>query len=150
MLYSFGLFFLSFFFTTSSFALILIDDMMTKEEQKKTGLYYLNHNQRRALEKWLNDHVILKTAQTAPQEASKAPSGQKLFLSLNIQGGKQLQLSDGSVYEIAPSDINVASGWITPIPIEISQSGYPDYPYLLTNKNTDGKVRAKLVTQPSP
>lgn len=139
MFYTLALFFISFFFIPSSFALILIDDVMTKEEQKKTGVYNLNHRQRAALENWLNKNFILKT------DATEEPVGTETLLSLNIQGGKQLQLSDGSIYEIAPSDVNVAAGWITPIPIEISESGYPAFPVLLTNKNTHGKVRARLI-----
>ena len=66
-----------------------------------------------------------------------------LTLQENLQSGAQLQLSDGSLYEIAPSDRSKTTFWITPITITISASNDPLYPLLLTNTLSGVSVRAK-------
>ncbi len=73
---------------------ILIEDVMSKEEQKKTGVSQLNFNQKRALEAWLNENFVLKTKkETTPLART---------LSLNIDNGKELQLSDNTIWEVNP------------------------------------------------
>ncbi len=66
-----------------------------------------------------------------------------LYLSENIDNGKQIQLSDGSTYEIAPDDVIRSALWIFPLPIEIQASDDPDYPIKLINSNLGSSVKAK-------
>ncbi len=120
-----------------AYSLILIDDVMSRDDQKKTGISTLNHNQRQALEQWLNDHVVMKTAENAPIKESS--------LALNLNQGKKLQLSDGSVYEINPADTVITQSWLTPFPILIYQSGDPAYPIKLVNKNDGTAVKARKI-----
>ncbi|MBS0620132.1 MAG: hypothetical protein JSS61_01560 [Verrucomicrobia bacterium] len=118
---------------------IVLDEVMSPEEQKKTGVAKLSRMQKLALEDWLDKNFVLKT------EAQKEHA-QNLFLSLNISGGKKIQLSDGSIWEIAPGDVNAASAWITPVPIKIEPSGDTDFPFLLINTNNRASVKARKVS----
>lgn len=128
-------------FSSRAFTLILLDDTMDRDEQKATGVYSLDHNQRAALELWLNKNFVLKT-----QENTQSP--EELSLAENINNGQRLKLSDGSVYEIFPKDISRAAGWITPFPIEIDSSGDPNYPFKIINKNTGNSLKARQVSPP--
>lgn len=118
--------------------IILIDSVMSKEEQIKTGVATLSPTQKIALEHWINDTFTLKTATTA--------SSSTLTLSINIDNGKKLELSDNSIWEIAPADISTAAVWITPFPVEITHSNDPNYPYTLTNMRSHVSVKARKIT----
>lgn len=120
---------------------IVLDAVMTKEEQQKTGVDKLSFNQKVALEAWLNKNFILK-AQEKTEEA-------QLFLSINIDNGKRLQLSDNSIWEIDPNDIPISSVWITPFPVKITPSNDPGYPSLIVNINSGVSVKAKKVPSSS-
>lgn len=117
--------------------IILIDSVMPKDEQIKTGVASLSPTQKIALEHWINNTFTLKTASTT----TTTP----LTLSINIDNGKKLELSDNSIWEIAPADISTAAVWITPFTIEITHSNDPNYPYLLTNKLSHASVKAKKI-----
>jgi hypothetical protein len=112
------------------FALILFDQMMTPEEQQKTGISTLTMQQKAALSQWIDDHFVAKQQK-------------KLYLAFNRNNGKTLQLSDGSVYDVAPEDQDTTALWITPFPIRLEPSGDPNYPIKLVNANTGEGVRAK-------
>lgn len=130
---------------------ILLDDVMTKEDQKATGVSSLTFKQRMQLEKWINDHCVMKNSkQPSPPEPSPQAQPQKdLSVALNIQGGKKIQLSDQSLWEIAPNDVPNASFWVLPIPIKLAPSNDANYPTLLINQNSGISVRARKVEQPS-
>lgn len=123
-------------------AQILLDQVMSKEEQQKTGVANLSVKQKIALEAWLNKNFVLK-------QPAKS-SDEQLTLSINIDNGKKLQLSDNSLWEVSPEDISTAAIWITPFPIQISKSNDPDYPYLLVNKNTHTSVKARKISTAIP
>jgi len=114
---------------------IKLEDEMTKEEQQTTGVATLNAAQKEALEKWINDKFTLKTKS----------SGALPTLQQNMNNGSQLELSDGSIYEIAPSEQAKTLYWLSPVGMEISASNDPMYPYLVKNTLTGVSVRAKLV-----
>lgn len=114
---------------------IILDEVMTKDDQKKTGVANLSRNQKIALEAWLNNTFVLK-------QKEKAPAAQ-LSLSINIDNGQKIELSDNSIWEVAPSDVPTAALWITPIPIKITQSNDPAYPYLLVNINNGISIKVK-------
>jgi hypothetical protein len=126
-------------------ALILLDDVMSKKVQEETGVAALKPKQKIALEAWLNDNFELKTAANEQHK-------EQLMLSINFEGGKRLQLSDGSMWEIAPSDVPQSSIWITPFPINIVPSNNPDYPFLLVNTLSGVSVKARkaVATPQSP
>lgn len=123
---------------------IILDEVMTRDDQKKTGVANLSRNQKIALETWLNNTFILK-----PKEQAPPPTAQ-LSLSINIDNGQKIELSDNSIWEIAPSDVPTAAVWITPFPVKITQSNDPDYPYLLVNINNGISVKARKAQAPMP
>lgn len=116
--------------------LIKLNDVMTQDEQKKTGISQLSEMQKQELEKWMNDKFVLKMS-----HSEITP----LTLQQNLQSGAQLEFSDGSIYEIAPSDRSKTIFWLTPIEMKIAQSNDPMFPALLTNTLTGVSVRAKQV-----
>jgi hypothetical protein len=65
-----------------------------------------------------------------------------------MQGGAQLMFSDGSIYEIAPTDRSKTVFWLTPIAIKIESSGDSDYPSKITNTLTGVSVNAKMTRSP--
>lgn len=117
---------------------IFLDEVMNKETQKETGIYKLSKNQKLLLENWLNANFELKTA----KEETKSP----LSVSLNLRSGKQLQLSDGSIWDIAPDDADQAALWISPVPIQIMTEPSADYPYRLVNTLSGLGVKARRAT----
>lgn len=121
---------------------ILLDTVMTKEEQRKTGVNTLSFQQKVALEDWLNDHCLLKMPSPAP-----SPS---LSMSINIDNGKQIQLSDNSIWEISPADLAKSAAWITPFPVKLSPSGDPSYPVLITNILSTESIKARRVMPTQP
>jgi hypothetical protein len=122
--------------STSLPATIILDDVMTREDQYRTGVDKLKAPQKAALESWLNKNFIPKKS---------APQDKKLFLSVNLESGKKLLLSDGTTYEIYPADVITTSVWLTPFPISVSSSGDITYPFMLTNVNTNVSVKARQV-----
>src|SRR5579862_3339262 len=93
-------------------AQIVLDEVMSRDDQKKTGVVKLTANEKIALEAWLNKNFVLKTEEKATKSG--------LSLSINIDHGRKLQLSDNSLWEIAPDDVSKAAVWITPFPVQIS------------------------------
>lgn len=71
------------------------------------------------------------------------PEGSVLTISINIQGGQMLQLSDDSIWLINPDDVSTSSSWLSPVPITISASNDSEFPCLLTNTQTNSAVKAK-------
>jgi hypothetical protein len=117
-----------------------LNEVMSADEQKKTGVANLTDAQKKELESWINDKFMLKT--TTPVAA------QPIYLQQNIQSGAQLMFSDGSVYEIAPTDRSKATFWLTPIAVTIEPSGDPNYPSKITNLLTNVSVNGKMVKGP--
>ena len=122
-------------------AQMLLDEVMSQEDQKKTGVANLSRKQKLALEAWLNQNFVLKSQQKPP------PS--ELSLSINIDNGRKLQLSDNSLWEIAPNDVPTSTVWITPFPVKVTASGDPDYPCLLVNLNSGASVKARQISSPT-
>jgi hypothetical protein len=114
---------------------------MSKDEQKKTGVAALSRNQKIALEAWLNQNFALKSKEQVVSS--------ELSLAINIDNGKKLQLSDNSLWEIAPSDVPTTSVWITPFPVKIESSDDPDYPCLIVNLNSGIRVKARNISTPN-
>ncbi|MCI0382002.1 MAG: hypothetical protein L0207_02990 [Chlamydiae bacterium] len=119
--------------SSPSFALVTLDEMMSQDEQKQTGVTKLSPNQKKLLEKWIDDHFTKKIANNTETST----------LILNIGRGKVLQLSNGFYYEIAPEDQEYSSSWLTPTAIQIKEGDDPDFPLLLKNMRTGTTVRGK-------
>jgi hypothetical protein len=125
---------------------MLLDEIMSKDDQRKSGVAYLTPNQRSALEVWINKNCNCSEKNIQPEQ-------QPLFLSINIDNGRKIQLSDDTVWEVDPRDYPTSEAWLTPIPIKIIPSNDPNYPSLLVNKNTGVSVKvrkAELMTLPPP
>jgi len=123
-------------FASPSFALIILDEAMSKEDQKRTGVANLTFDQKKNLETWLNQHCELKSS---PQPAQQ----KTIYLSLIIDNGQKVQLSDGSVWEVDPTDIQRASLWVTAGALKIVPSGNPNYPCLLVDTSTGISIKVK-------
>lgn len=132
------------FYSTKLLGTMRLNEVMTVDEQKKTGVAGLSDVQKKELESWINNKFVLKTATAAPAAA------QPIYLQQNIQGGTQLMFSDGSLYEIAPTDRAKATFWLTPIAVTIDASGDPNYPSKITNTLTNVSVNGKMVKAPQP
>jgi hypothetical protein len=117
---------------------IVLDDVMTKEDRQKTGIEHLSLSQKVALEAWLNKNFILK-----PQGQTTEAT---LSLSINIDNGQKLQLSDNSIWEIAPNDVPTSAVWITPFPVKIMPSNDQQYPWLIVNVNSGVSVKARKIS----
>lgn len=132
----FFLFFTLVAWTAPSFAYFLLDDVMGKSIQKRTGVVNLNHNQKLALEQWMNDTFLLKNP---PKETRD----QDLYITQNIDNGRKLRLNDNSLWEVSPSDIAIAELWLTASPLNIEPSEDPNYPCMLINIYTGVGIRCK-------
>jgi hypothetical protein len=118
-----------------------LNEVMSMDEQQKTGVAALTDAQKKELESWINDKFVLKPTTVA--------AASTIYLQQNIQSGAQLMFSDGSVYEIAPTDRSKATFWLTPIAITIEPSGDPNYPSKITNTLTKVSVLGKMIKAPS-
>ncbi len=105
-----------------------LDKVMPTHIQKQTGVDQLTPKQKKALSNWLHNNMPVT-------QESKYVS-----LSENIQNGKILKLSDGTYWEVAPTDQNISSAWLFPFPVEIVPSKLPGFPYKLINKNTGSSI----------
>jgi hypothetical protein len=121
-------------------AQIVLDEVMSRDDQKKTGVANLSRMQKIALEAWLNQNFVLKS-----KEQATSPQESELSLSININNGQKLELSDNSFWEIAPNDVPTSAIWITPFPVKITSSGDPDYPCLIVNLNSGVSVKARPI-----
>lgn len=113
-----------------------INDLMSIEDQNKTGVIRLNQKQKMELAKWLVKHGYYDDLKS--YEVLHA-----VTVSINIHNGKIIQLSDDSVWEIAPDDVVTSQSWLSAIPIKITKSKNPQYPYILTNLLNNSFVKAK-------
>ncbi len=66
-----------------------------------------------------------------------------LYLSTNMQNGKELILTDNSKWDIAPEDQITSQLWIGSFPLKITLGGSKEYPYLLTSIHSQKKVKAR-------
>jgi hypothetical protein len=128
------------FYSSKLLGIVQLQDVMTPDEQQKTGIFQLSEAQKKELENWLNQKFVLKNASLT--------ASSPIYLQQNINNGARLILSDGSIYEIAPTDRTKAAFWITPAELLIKPSNDPLYPSQITNTLTNASVNGKLI-QPS-
>ena len=137
--------------SASLFAEVSLDTMMSYREMQKTGVDNLSYSQKKALEEWIDQNFEERESRPERKE-------EQLFLSLNIDNGEKLQLSDGSTYLIDPEDHIYTAYWITPFPVMLGRSDSSEFPVKITNMNTKTSVKGKKIPakevleekQPSP
>ena len=120
------------------FAAEALDFDMTAQERKKTGVSKLTEKEKAALQQWIDNNYI-KRAQPLQTTEMKG----RTQISENLLNGRQIRLTDGSLWSIRPKDVPITQSWITPVDIIITQSGDPDFPYKLTNSLTGSSVFAQ-------
>ena len=138
--------------TVQSFAATNLDQQMSLQEKQQTGVVNLTLKQKQALANWIDKNYvpITGTQQIPHQAAPQGPSNNSnLSLSVNVQNGQQLILSDGTRWQVHPQDVKTSSIWITPAPIMVMTGTDPSYPYVLTNQTTNQSVRAKQIAPAS-
>ena len=64
----------------------------------------------------------------------------ELTLDENLHNGKVLKLSNGTLWEVAPQDVQITEIWIFPFPLKLEKSKDKAYPYYLVNKRSKTKV----------
>lgn len=128
------------FFITPLFAQSL-DDMMNANEKKMTGVYKLTYQEKKVLMQWIQEHFTPKASGT-----SDLPR-QDLNISENLYNGHYIRLSNDSLWEVRPSDIPIAQGWISPVQVRIENSGDRMYPSEIINTQTGSSVAARRVSR---
>ena len=114
-----------------------LDSSMTTAEKKMTGYDSLTKEQKKELNLWLTKNTM--PVQKSPQQAA-------LSLNINIDGGRQLILSDGTIWEVAPEDQSISNLWLTPIPLNLLPGGSPEYPNVLMNADAEKeKVKVRQI-----
>jgi hypothetical protein len=68
-----------------------------------------------------------------------------LTLDENRYNGKILKLSDGTLWLVAPQDVQTTQIWIFPFPLKIEKSDNHAYPYYLVNLRSGTKVLVRPV-----
>jgi len=119
-----------------------LDTHMDNSTRDKAGLNKLTPQEKQALQEWINTHHSLNS----PTPTAKTYQGKGAVLSQNIAGGRYIELADDSLWEINPDDVPTASGWISPVTINVTSNPDSNWPYLLVNSATDSKLRAKSIT----
>lgn len=63
-----------------------------------------------------------------------------VYIIENLDGGRQLRLSDGNLYDVDPEDVNIASVWVSPsTPLRMEDAG-GNYPIRLRNVYTGSSI----------
>ena len=129
-------------FLTVLITLILstsLSDLIPPDVQQQTGLVNLTSRQQQELA----DYLVQYMQPTASDNKS-------LTLAENLHGGRVLKLNDGSIWEVAPQDVNLTSLWLTPFPITIGNTADPYYPNTLTNQVSGTTVHVRRIQTENP
>ncbi|NDD57767.1 MAG: hypothetical protein EBZ47_00735 [Chlamydiae bacterium] len=136
-----------------------LESQMTLQEKQQTGVVNLSKKQRLALAAWIDENYVPKSQSPSLQEElslqPNPPMTQysfgttdavgQLSISMNLQGGQQLVLSDSTRWQIQPQDVGITSLWLSPAPITLRQGTDTNYPFILTNLYSNQSVRAKQI-----
>jgi len=67
-------------------------------------------------------------------------------ISIVTIDGSMITMTDGTMYQVAPTDMEISSGWIGyAADVTITESNDPNYPLTLTNTSTKTSVNAKMM-----
>ena len=117
-----------------------LSDYMPIEVQQQTGITSLTRAQQEQLTSWLAQNM----------SAQKHQKTESVSLAENYHGGRVLQLTDQTIWEVAPQDVTYTALWITPFPIQIGTSSDPTYPNTLTNLTSGTTVRVRQIDTINP
>ena len=83
--------------------------------------------------------------------------GSDLTIVENLHNGKVLKLNNGTLWEVAPQDVELTEIWIFPFPLKLEKSNNVHYPYYLVNLHSKTKILVRPLAsaenpqgQPSP
>ena len=129
------------FFTTLVAAILstTLSELIPPDIQRQTGLVNLTSRQQQELADYLVQYM-------QPSD----PNQQTLTVAENLHGGRVLKLSDKSIWEVAPQDVNLTSLWLTPFPVTIGYTTDPYYPNTLTNQVSGTTVRVRRIQTENP
>ena len=140
-----------------------LDQQMSLQDKQQTGVVNLTLKQRQALASWIDKHYTPIGQAPLPQEATQPPSqmmqqpsmqqntpSQSLSLTINLNNGAELILSDATRWQIHPQDVVISSVWIAPSALSVAAGTDPSYPFVITNLSSKQSVRAKQVVPASP
>jgi len=111
-----------------------LDTDMSAQEKKSTGIYKLNDKEKAALQQWIDANYQKKAPEGTSKTSTPTVQGIQPTLSENLMNSQYLRLSDGTLWNVRPEDVPIAQAWITPVPIVVSKSSNPFFPFKLTNK----------------
>ena len=127
---------------SSSLLGVSLDDLMPIEVQRETGVIRLSSQQKQALANWLESRLAHQNV--PPPPTNEDASQIELSLSENIQGGKILKLTDGSMWEVDPNDVSISRIWLLPFPVKIEEDhSNVEFPYKFINLTTGSSVNVK-------
>lgn len=125
-----------------------LDQVMPKDVQKRTGVDKLSAKEQAALAEYITqvkeEHVPATAPSTIDSQDGQNPDAPKLSMRENLQGGKLLKLSDGSIWQVDPNDLNISRIWLFPFDVEITQDPYSHaYPYKMKNLSTGTVINVR-------
>ncbi len=133
------------------------EKLMSKEDQKRTGVSRLTPTERRALEEWMYQWTVkaVRFASRSGQERNTQSvprargtclqTGSGHWVSKTIEGGKYVELEDGSLWEISALDRINSMLWLVTENIAIVASQNPIYPCRMINKDSEDTAEAKRI-----
>ena len=71
------------------------------------------------------------------------PKKKLVTISMVIESGNFIELSDNSLWQVADDDTNTAEDWILPSDILLKEAKDKKYPYTLTNTATGQTIKVK-------
>ena len=116
-----------------------LDTHMSPDEKQQTGVHKLNPKEKKSLLNWINQNLYVRPG--AKRYDKKAPE-----VSEVIGNGAYVKLSDGSIWQIHPSDRLLTQSWISAAEITVEKTGGSTYNYVLKNNLTGSSVRAEKVS----
>lgn len=71
--------------------------------------------------------------------------GERQFISENIDSGRLLRLSDGSLWLISPIDIISTALWLATSDVVVIEGDDPSYPFKIVSSDDNEVVNARLL-----
>ena len=71
------------------------------------------------------------------------PKKKLVTISMVLEAGNFIELSDNSIWQVADDDTNTAEDWILPSDILLKEAKDKKYPYTLTNTATGQTIKVK-------
>jgi hypothetical protein len=125
-----------------------LDKIMSKEDQQAIGVPQMSDAQRAALERWATGFALQVVA-ASNKKAGGAYAGATdgHWVKSKIDGGKIIQLEDGSMWQISPIDKIETTLWLPTEGITIIESKNPTFPYKLINGDGRSSAEAKFISK---